>query len=70
MFFLHPVSRIEWFKNNYIESGILVGILITVISIPFSIFSERWLERPFMNFWSAHQKARRMVVTSAEPSNI
>ncbi|MEQ2847749.1 acyltransferase family protein [Bilophila wadsworthia] len=68
--FLHPVSRIEWFKNNYIESGILVGILITVISIPFSIFSERWLERPFMNFWSAHQKARRMVVTSAEPSNI
>ncbi|QNT69312.1 acyltransferase family protein [Defluviicoccus vanus] len=41
---LVPAVKFTSAKENYVEYGIVIGIVAALLSIPFSIISERWLE--------------------------
>lgn len=45
---LFPAIRIDWVKAHFLEAGIIIGLITIVLTIPISIISERWTERPFL----------------------
>lgn len=45
---LIPAARIDWATTHYVESGLIIGVSAALLSIPFSVWSERYCERPFM----------------------
>ncbi|MBL0059331.1 MAG: acyltransferase [Elusimicrobia bacterium] len=53
---LIPAVRYGWTKTHYIESGLIIGIGATIISIPFSMLSEKCLERPFSSMWKSPKR--------------
>jgi peptidoglycan/LPS O-acetylase OafA/YrhL len=54
---LAPALKLGWVRQHYLECGIVAGLLATAMSIPFSVVSQRWLERPFMRLW--HDRSAR-----------
>lgn len=45
---LRPAEKLLHIKDNWIESGLIIGALATLLSIPPSVLSERWIEQPFI----------------------
>jgi peptidoglycan/LPS O-acetylase OafA/YrhL len=51
-------DRIAWPKTHALEAGLLTGVASLVLTIPFAVASERWIERPSVN---AGKRFTRMV---------
>jgi peptidoglycan/LPS O-acetylase OafA/YrhL len=62
---LAPALELGWVRQHYLECGLVAGILATAMSIPFSIGSQRWLERPFMRLW--HDRSTRSTRPAVVP---
>jgi peptidoglycan/LPS O-acetylase OafA/YrhL len=45
---LLPAGRIDWVNRHFLLAGIVIGVVTIALTIPLSIISERWTERPFL----------------------
>lgn len=43
---LIKLFQVEFIRTHYAPFGLLLGVLVILISIPVSMLSERWIERP------------------------